>query len=471
MSMRTKAPRAAMRILVLSAAAAAATLLGLPAAGAQTTASLAGFNLGATSAGVQFELNSPGLLPAGDPAVGNIFVVDTPLARTTASSGPQINALGSPIYPGDAAAHLGTAISTLGGPSGIPNDPILAEADYPPTPNNASTASFSVPGVSNGAFSAGPATSKAQGSANGASVDSEIGDIALGPPVGSAANLVHIQSAHSTNTMTIGDSSVVSNATSLATGIDIAGQIQIASVDGRAGGTSDGNNGTPSASLSLGKVTVAGQAAYVDQDGIHLAGQSGGGPGVTIANGILANLATEGITVHTISPTQVTDGAVGSGDSGALVVTLKGSTPNIPGAGSLLPGAPPVPGAPSIPFVINILIGNADATANASLLPNFNFGSSGLGSTPFASAGSGTGGSALTGVSGVSPSLAPTTVTIPPTGPGSSAQAARRFSAVLAGLGKPMSVGLIVGLLFLALCASGGMLGYARWQLIDGRRS
>jgi hypothetical protein len=272
--------------------------------------------------------------------------------------------------------------------------------------------------------------------------------------------------------MQIGDGSVTSKATSVATGIDIAGQIQIASVEGIAGGTSDGSNGTPSASLAIGKVTVAGQAAYIDKDGIHLAGQSGGGPGVTIANGILQNLANEGVSVHTISPTEVTNGPVGSGDSGALVVTLTTSTPNVPGAGSLFPGAPPVPGAPSLPLVINVLIGNADASANASQLPNFDLGTSDLGSSLGSTAsGSGSAGSSLTGVSGASPSLAPTTVTIPPTGPGSSAQAARRFSAVLAGLGKPMSVGLIVGLLFLALCASGGLLGYARWQLIDGRRS
>lgn len=469
----TARARTAARLVAFCAAAGAATGLGLPAATAQTAASLAGFNLGATSAVAQFELNSPGLLPVGDPTVGNIFAVDVPLARTTAASGPQINALGSPIYPGDAAAHLGTAVATFGGPS-LPNDPVVAEADYPPTPNNASKASFSIPGTSNGAFSVGPASSQSQGSPTGASVDSTIGEIGLGPPVGSAANLVHIQSAHATNSMQIGDSTVSSIATSVATGIDVAGQIQISSVQGTAGGTSDGNSGTPSAALSIGKVTVAGQAAYIDQDGVHLASQSAGGPGVTVANGVLQNLANQGISVHTISPTEVTNGPVGSGDSGAVVVTLTTSTPNVPGAGGLVPGAPPVPGAPSIPLVINILIGNADATANASVLPSFNFGSSDFGSSA-ASTGSGTGtgssGSGLTGATGMAPTLSPTTVTIPPTGPGSSAQAARRFSAVLAGLGKPMSVGLIIGLLFLALCASGGMLGYARWQLIDGRRS
>lgn len=478
MRLQEKTPRRAAKAFLLGTAVVAATGLAVPAASAQTAGSLAGFNLGATAAVIQFEVNSPGLLPVGDASVGNIFAVDSPLARTTASSGPSIDALGSPLYPGDAGAHVGTAIATFGGPE-MPNDPVLAEADYPPTPSNGSTASFAVPGTSNGAFSVGPASSQAGASPTGASVDSVIGDIGLGPPVGTAANLVHIQSARATNNMDIGDSSVTSAATSLATGIDIAGQVQIASVEGSAGGASDGSNGTPSASLSIGKVTVAGQAAYVDQNGLHLAGQSGGGPAVDLANGILQNLSAQGISVHTISPIETTDGPVGEGDSGALVVTLKGTTPRIPGSAPLVPGAPPVPGAPSVPVVINILIGNAIASANASPLPSFNFGDSGfgggggdLGSTATPGAGPASSTSALTGVSGVSPSLAPTNVTIPPTGPGSSASAARHLgSAVLADVGKPIPVGFTVGLLFLALCAAGGLMAYARWQLIDGRRS
>lgn len=477
MLLREKTARSAVQVLMIGAGVVAATGMAVPAASAQTSGSLAGYNLGATSAVVQFELDSPGLLPVGDPSVGNIFAVDMPLARTTAASGPEIDALGSPLYPGDPGAHLGTAVATFGGPE-LPNDPAVAEADYPPSKTNASNENFSTPGLSNGPFSVGTSSAQSQDSANGASVDSTIADLALGPPVGTAANLVHVQSARATNTMQIADSSVASLATSQATGIDIAGAIQIASVEGTAGGTSDGNNGTPAASLAIGKVTVAGQAAYIDQNGVHLANQSGGGPAVDLANGVLQNLSAQGISVHTIAPIQTTDGAVGSGDSGALVVTLQQTTPRVPGSGPLVPGAPPIPGAPSVPFIINILIGNAIASANASPLPSFNFGDSGFGSdtsglgSTVASTGSTPSGSALTGVSGAAPTLSPTNVTIPPTGPGSSASAARRLgNVVLADVGKPIPVGLTIGLIFAALCGAAVLLAYARWQLIDGRRT
>ena len=447
-----------------------------PAAFAQTTGALAGYNLGATAAAVEFDLNSPGLLPIGEATTGNIVSVDLPFARTTVSSGPSIDALGSPLYPGDAAAHLGTAIATFGGPE-TPNEPVLSEAQYPPTPSNRTDETFSTPAVQNSAFSMGAASSVSHASATGANVNALVGEIGVGPAVSSAANLVHIVSSKVTNTVQLGDSTVSTTATSVVSGIDIAGVIQIASVTGSAGGKSDGNNGTPTASLNLGPVTVAGQPAYIDQDGVHLAGQGGGGGLISAANTVLQNLAAQGISIHTISPTETTNGAQTSNNSGAVLISLTGNTPTVPGLAPLAPGLPPTPGQPSVPFTINLLLGSATATANASLLPTFptvpdlslptltpSAGATGS-SAGTGAASSGSGGVALAGA----PALAtPTTQTLQPTGPGASASGAR---AVLARVGKSVPVGLAVLVFVLAIMSSGGLLGYARWQLIDGRRS
>jgi hypothetical protein len=455
-----------------------------PAAVAQTAGGLAGYNLGASSAALEFDLNSPGLLPTGDAATGNIFSVDLPFTRTTVSSGPSIDALGSPLYPGDAAAHLGTAIVTFNpqAPS-LPNDPVLSEAQYPPTPSAGTDEAYSSQAVQNGGFSMGPAASNSHASATGASVDATVGEISAGPAIASASSLVHIVSSKVTNSVHIGDSAVSSTATSVVTGIDIAGVIQIASVTGSAGGASDGSNGMPSASLNIGKVTVAGQAAYIDQDGIHLVNQGGGGPLISAANSLLQNLSAQGLSVHTVAPTETTNGAATSNNSGALVVTLSTNTPTVPGLAPqplpTVPGVPPqalppTPGQPSVPVVINVLIGSATASANASPFPTFptvptsSFGSLPSGSTDTSLGGgnvsSGTGGVALAGA----PALAaPTTQTLQPTGPGASAAGAR---AILARVGKSVPVGLAVLVFVLAIMSSGALLGYARWQLIDGRR-
>ncbi|HUE60211.1 MAG TPA: hypothetical protein VMO88_11555 [Acidimicrobiales bacterium] len=447
-----------------------------PAAVGQTTGGLAGYNLGATSAAVEFDLNSPGLLPLGDATTGNIFSVDLPFTRTTVSSGPSIDALGSPLYPGDGAAHLGTAIATFGGPE-TPNEPVLSEAQYPPTPNNKTDEAFSTPSTQNGAFSIGAASSESHASAGGANVTATVGDIGLGPAMASAANLVHIVGSKVTNSVQIGDSLVSSNATSTVTGINIAGEIQIASVTGTAGGTSDGNTGTPSAGLNIGKVTVAGQAAYIDQDGLHLVSQGGGGSLISAANTVLQNLAAQGVTIHTVSPTETTNGAQTSNNSGALVISLSGNTPTVPGIAPLAPGLPPTPGQPSVPFVINLLLGGATAAANASPFPTFptvptsgDFGS--LPSSAGTPVSSGTNAVSTGGGGGVALAGAPaptagSTQTLAPTGPGASEAGAK---AVLARVGKSVPVSLAILVFVLAIMSSGGLLGYARWQLIDGRR-
>ena len=443
-----------------------------PTAVAQTTGGLAGYNLGATASAVEFDFNSPGLLPLGDATTGNIFSVDLPFARTSASSGPSIDALGSPLYPGDAAAHLGTALATFGAP-GVPNEPVLSEAQYPPTPNNKADETFSTPPVQAGVFSMGIASSDSHASATGANVTSNVGELSIGPAIASVANLVHINSAKVTNAVQITDNTVTSSATSEATGIDIAGLIQIASVTGSASGTSDGNNGTPGANLNIGKVTVAGQAAYIDPNGIHLANQNQGGPLIAAANSLLLNLVAQGISIHTIAPMETTNGPQTSDNSGALAISLTELTPDVPGIPPLASGLPPLPGQPSITITINLLLGNALASANAAPLPTFPTVTlpSDLGSLPpssIAPTGTGiSGGSAGVALSGAPALATPSTQTIAPTGPGASASGAR---AVLARVGKAIPVSLVVLVFVLAIMSSGGLLGYARWQLIDGRR-
>ncbi len=122
-------------------------------------AGVAGYGLSALAAGVRYQLNSPGFLPVGDPAEGTILELDIPIARTGISQGPLINAVASPAYPGDTVAHLGTAVGTFA-PDAPPiaNYPVLAEANYPPTPLHGSTASFGQGGVGDGT-----ATTSAEG--------------------------------------------------------------------------------------------------------------------------------------------------------------------------------------------------------------------------------------------------------------------------------------------------------------------
>jgi hypothetical protein len=414
----------------------------------------------------RWQFNSPGLLPLGDPAVGTIVEFDLPFARTSVDPGPVVDAMGSPLYPGDTAAHLGSALGTFGAP-GIPNDPVVAESQFPPAPGFKTSASFGNPSTA-----ARPATAESTANETGGKASSSITSFGLPGVFGVGAS-------ESSNVVNIGQTSVDSNATATLGTIDIAGLIQIGGTKAVAAATSDGTTGKPSAKLEIGRVTVAGQTAFIDETGIHLANSAlGSGLTATISDLLNKTLLGLGISVKTVSATLTHDGAIATADSGALVITMTQHTPgilNMPGVPIIpLPAPLPAigPGLPPITEQVVLLLGQAHASVNASLVPAFG----GFGSTP-------TG-----GASGPS-----TSTSLPPSGPGASAPAA------LAALGpsstttgssgapqlaaapsfrtapSPVVLGIPVRLaqIFLALvgvvAGAGVLLGYARWQLLSGR--
>jgi hypothetical protein len=448
-----------------------AAILGSPALvrtalAADSGATLAGYQAQALAAGGRWQFNSPGLLPLGDPAVGTIVEFDLPFARMSVDPGPVVDAMGSPVYPGDTAAHLGSALSTFGAP-GVPNDPVLAEAQFPPAPGFKTSASFGSPSTA-----ARPVTAESTASETGGKAASSITSFGLPGVFGVGAS-------EASNAVNIGQTSVDSNATATLGTIDIAGLIQIAGTKATAGATSDGTTGKPSAKLEIGRVTVAGQTAFIDQDGIHLASSVlGSGLGSTVSDLLNKTLAGLGITVKTVSATLTHDGATATADSGALVITMTQHTPgilNMPGVPVIpLPAPLPAigPGLPPITEQVVLLLGQAHASVNATLIPAFG----GFGSTP--------GG----GASGPS-----TSTSLPPSGPGASAPAALAAlgpSSTTGGstgapqlatgpsfqttpsrvvLGVPVRVAQILVALVGVIGGAAVLLGYARWQLLSGR--
>jgi hypothetical protein len=433
--------------------------------------SLAGYQAKAEAAAARFQFNSPGLLPLGDPAVGTVVETDLPYARTTVDPGPVVDALGSPVYPGDTVAHLGTVFSTFGAP-GVPNEPVLAEAQYPPAPGFKTTASFGNPSTA-----AKPATADTSANEGGGKASSSLTSFGL-------PGVFAVGASETSNTITIGQASIDSHATATLGTIEIAGLIQIGGARAVASATSDGATGKPSASLQIGRVTVAGQPAFIDGDGIHLAGTALG-RGLTGAVSDLLNktLAGLGISVKTVSAMIKHDGATATADSGALEITMTQHTPgilNIPGAPIIpLPSPLPAigPGVPPLTEQVVLLLGQAHATVNASVAPAFG------------------GGVFTPSAGGAGDTTTPTTTqSLAPTGPGTSAPAALDGSAVAAPaigsgaavqpvagapsvpvtrsrliLGVPAGVAQLLLAVVGVLAGAGLFLGYARWQLLSGR--
>jgi hypothetical protein len=377
-------------ILVALAAGAAAPALGAgstkpapspvcPAGttGANATPSsngqvIAGYTVSSLAAGFRYQLNSPGLLPVGDAQVGTITESDVPFARINVAEGPVIDALGSPVYPGDTEARLGSALGTFGVP-GVPNEPVLAESNFPPSPQYPTSARFNQGAAGSGAASASSTATETDASAN-----ADVTSASLPKAPGGSAP-VESASGDTSATTDIGSACVDATAQSRTGSVGIAGVIVIGGVVGYAAARSDGSTAVPEATLKVGAVTVGGLPAFIDAKGIHLASQQPVGAAVVqvVSSLLQKTLASNNMTIKLIEPTTTTKGALATADSGGVEITTKQTLPAI--------GQPPA-GTPPLPLQNIVEYGAASASVNATTAP-----APGAASTPPVAAGGSTG--------------------------------------------------------------------------------
>jgi hypothetical protein len=143
-------------------------------------------------------------------------------------------------------------------------------------------------------------------------------------PGGAAA--LEVGSIQSSNSVTVATSTINAVANSVLKTISIAGMIDITQLSSDASSASDGTTGTPTASLHLGQVTVNGQPAYIDDQGVHVAGNSAYVPGAPtpaqLQKSLDTTLAQDGIQVRLLDPQQTANGAEGVANSGGLVISI-----------------------------------------------------------------------------------------------------------------------------------------------------
>lgn len=413
---------------------------------------VAGYSMSSLAAPARYQLNSPGLLPIGDAEVGTVVEADAPFARTTVDFGPVVDSLGTPFYPGDTAARLGSALGTFGLPASIAellNDPALAESNFPPSPHYPTSATFLAPA---GGVEAGSASSSA-GEHEGKAT-STLASLSL-------AGVARSGSATSSTAADIGGDCIDASASSTVGTIEIAGLIEVAGVSGYAVARSDGTVSTPSATFQLGPVTVAGLPAYIDQNGVHLASQQPVGAGVVQAvDSLLATTLTSAhLVVKVISPRTSVHAGTAAADSGGLEIAVAQTVPQL--------GQPPA-GTPPVPLHNIVEYGAASVAVNATNIPAPPVVGS-LGGPLPPSTGGGASGSPGTSVTGAAPGgEGAVALPAPPGAPGGQV-----FSAAPAAHAPPLGASAPLGWILVGLLASlvavGPLLGYARWQLLGGR--
>ncbi len=338
------------KVGVAAGAALLVTLgpLGMAAAGAGTT--LLGYNATTLGVGAQFGFNVPNVVPLPNE---NLIEEDIAFARTNLAQGPLVDAIGAPYYPGDVASNLGTLLQTDGFPFPVPNNTVLAESKYPPSPGYSGQASFGVnpntaPPAAPSSFYATANSSAGGGGATGYVSKLALNDFGVTPtlPLGggpsATGSLVDIGNVNAANTVTLTSGSITANASSSAKSIDIAGLVDIAGVTGTANATSDGNTGTPTAALHVGQVTVNGQGGYIDATGVHINTNNPSTSGITPAQlqqTLNGTFAQDGISVRVLDPKLTSSGGQASADAGGLQVSIAHQL-----------DVPFVPGEPNVPL-------------------------------------------------------------------------------------------------------------------------
>jgi len=425
-------------------AAVAAVLIGSSTAVlAQTSgggAALGGYTVDARSQAVNVLHDSPSSPSPTHPD----FDGSVPAAQSTIDSGPIGHGLSSIFWPGPLGGNFGAALNQINQVCapvlpvpGLPpvcqpvpqqlkdhasqfNDPVRAETFFPQAPQDSKYTN--IPG----------ATITSHIDPYGKKVDSLGALDGFGAPgVGAVANLT----AHSVDSLS--DTAATAEATSEADSIVLAGgMVTVGRVFSTAKLTTDGQTATGDGHTTIDGLKIAGQSATVDDQGVHIAGQSN--PLHNQINQAVAQaLAKSGLTIKLVKNDESIKGATGSVTAGSLVIQYEDDKQQ------LIPGG-------SIQNSFTIALGGATASVDSSQGSN-----SDLGETPTEAAGVDNG-SDTTSISG--PDIAPAGLgdfATPPSSLGTTPRVGR--AAVLPERLILNSFGLAWGLVLLAVLLALGL--------------
>ena len=187
------------------------------------------------------------------------------------------------------------------------NYPVRAEARTGSSPDGSFT---SIPGVT---LAAHADTAKVEGVASVQSAEQP--------------NVARYGNMRSDSVSTLTGSAGQAAATSVITDIDIGGAVKIKSVTSTATAQTDGAKAQASGGTVVQGLSIGGQAAYVDQDGVHI-GQPGQPANDAVNKAANQALAGLGMTIYVSQPQKELQGSSATYNAGALL--FRWEPPNNP---------------------------------------------------------------------------------------------------------------------------------------------
>jgi hypothetical protein len=310
-------------VLVLSAVPAATSAQ-------EVATSLIGYEAAASGTAFTAFPRLPAVLPVDAPLEATVA-----LATATLSSGGQGFGRSSTFYPGSLLVGLRPLIETgVGTRLPLPDYPVIVEArEFEEAKRS------EVPGITM-AVDADPARSVAV---------ADVGAVDI-PAV------VTVRSMRTESRAVLASDEVTATSTTTLEGVSIAGVVSIGSLVSTSSVRSDGRTATCTGGVDVGDVFVSGSRARLDDQGLHVDGETAL-PGLDLGAIVADALKGAGVDIRLLGGESRCTGSLGSRTSAGLLVSIPtpelgpitaggiqvvlGSTSASAGGSSLDPDAPP----------------------------------------------------------------------------------------------------------------------------------
>jgi hypothetical protein len=309
-----------------------------------------------------------------------------------------------------------------------PAYPLLADASYPRRPRD--TARGGGRPMGSGPFIVTPVSAVAEARAGGNSARTSAGGVSL---LAGSPGAVTIGSSRATSTVGTTGSAVHVRLMSVVTDVSIGSALHIDTIravdDIR---VRPGHRPVDHPSIAVAGVTFAGQAASIDDRGVHVVGNDG--PSVS------RRLAQHGIAVRTVGVRRHDTSTGARSDATALGVDVEIPIDGVPYIPNPLPPFPPpfdqVPQLPGVNangvYVAHVTLGAVGAAVGAGRQPTFDLGGVGpVGQQPGTGGHVRTGGQAPPGGGDLLTGLSNTPAQAPPTVAPPAGSLLRRFADAL----------------------------------------
>jgi hypothetical protein len=308
-------------------------LASLPAAPSQAqdvAAELVGYDAVATGMALTAFPSVPALLPVEAPAEATIS-----LATATLSSGGQGFGRASTFFPGTPIAGIRPLIEIASGQRlPVPDYPVVVESrEFEPAKHNEQ------PGI----------TMSSDVDPDRAVVIADAGGLSI-------PGVVTVRSARTVSTSLLEGSTVTAVSTTTLEQVAVGDVLTIDELVSTSRVTSDATTATCEGGVAVTGVSLAGQPATIDEEGVHVEGAGApAGPLGEVGAAAGDAAATSGLTARVLGGTATCDGALGSRSTTGLLVSVP-----LPAAGSVPPGGR-----------FDVILASTSASAGASTLPPF----------------------------------------------------------------------------------------------------